>query len=82
LGTGFLTVNALTATPVGLKRAITFKGHQKADGAFLTGLALLTCTSFIRKDKRALAFHLAFLSMAIAHYALTDYDTTTEGANQ
>jgi len=74
LGTGFLAVNALTKTPVGLKQVLSFKEHQKADLGFLAGLSLLSLTSFIRKDKKALGFHLGFLAIAIAHYILTDYN--------
>jgi hypothetical protein len=56
---------------VALKPAISFKDHQKADAVFLTGLSLLTLANFIRKDKRALGFHLSFLGTAVAHYLLT-----------
>ncbi len=73
LGTGFLTMNALSDTPVGINRTISFKGHQKADAAFLTTLSLLTFSNFICKDRKALSFHLSFLSVAITHYILTDY---------
>ncbi|MDB5206119.1 MAG: hypothetical protein JWR72_1194 [Flavisolibacter sp.] len=73
LGTGFTAVNALTDTPVGIKKLIPFTGHQKADLGFLAGLGLLTVAGFIRKDKRALKFHLAFLGIAVTHYLLTDY---------
>jgi hypothetical protein len=37
-------------------------------------MGLLTLTSFIRKDKKALGFHLGFLTLALANYLLTDYD--------
>jgi membrane-bound metal-dependent hydrolase YbcI (DUF457 family) len=73
LGTGFLGVNALTATPVGLKKVISIKAHQKADASFLTALSLLTFSSMINHDKRSLEFHLGFLSLGIAHYLLSDY---------
>ena len=73
LGAGFTIVNALTDTPAGIKHLIPFKGHQKADLGFLAGTSLLTLASFIRKDKKALAFHLSFLALAAANYLLTDY---------
>lgn len=73
LGAGFTLVNALTDTPAGIKKKIPFTGHQKADIGFLAGMSLLTLTSFIRKDKKALGFHLAFLALAAANYILTDY---------
>jgi hypothetical protein len=74
LGAGFLLGNAFTDTPVGLKPVLSFKDHQKTDAAFLVGLAGLTFIQFIRRDKRALAFHLGFLATAVTHYLLTDYD--------
>jgi hypothetical protein len=73
LGAGFLAINALTDTAVGLNRLLSFKQHQKLDLGFLTGLSLLGFSKFIRKDKKALAFHLGFLTLAVAHYVLTDY---------
>lgn len=79
LGAGFTLVNALTDTPAGIKHLIPFKGHQKADLGFLAGLSLLSLTSFIRKDKKALRFHLGFLAIAITHYLLTDYDRKALG---
>ena len=75
LGAGFTLVNALTDTPAGIKHLIPFKGHQKADLGFLVGMSLLSLTSFIRKDKKALGFHLGFLALATANYLLTDYDS-------
>lgn len=74
LGAGFFAVNALTNTPVGIKRVISLKDHQRADAAFLTTLTLLTFTKLMEKDKKALAFHFGMLAMSLAHYALTDYD--------
>ena len=75
LGAGFLTINALTDTAVGLRPTLSFKQHQKLDLGFLAGLTLLSLSTFIRKDKKALTFHLSFLTLAIAHYVLTDYDS-------
>ncbi len=74
LGASFLVGNAFTDTPVGIKPVLSFKHHQKTDLAFIAGLTLLTAASFIRKDKKALSFHLGFLAAAAAHYLLTDYD--------
>lgn len=74
LGAGYTLVNALTNTPAGIKHLIPFKIHQKADIGVLAGLSLLSLASFIRKDKRALGFHLGFLAIAIANYVLTDYN--------
>lgn len=73
LGTGFLAVNALTDTPLGVKRMIPFENHEKADIGFLAGLSILTFSKPIREDKKALCFHLGMLTMAAANYFLTDY---------
>ena len=73
LGGSFLATNALTDTPVGIQPALSFQSHQKVDAAFLTGAAALTLVDYIRKDKSALTFHLAFLSLTLANYLLTDY---------
>jgi len=78
LGAGFLSVNALTDCGVGIKPVISFKGHQKADGVFLATLSLLTFSDVVRKDKKALRFHLGFLATAISHYVLTDYNSNSK----
>jgi len=73
LGSGFLAVNAVTNTPVGIRRVISMRDHQKADAAFLATFALLTFTKHLSKDKKAFSFHLAMLGLSVAHYLLTDY---------
>lgn len=74
LGSGFLAVNALTNTPVGIRRVITMRDHEKADAAFLVTFTLLTFTKNLSKDKKAFSFHLAMLGLSVAHYLLTDYE--------
>lgn len=74
LGAGYTLVNALTRTPVGVKKVIPLKTHQKGDVGLLAGLALLSFVPFIRNDRKALIFHLCFLGIATLQYALTDYD--------
>jgi glycine/D-amino acid oxidase-like deaminating enzyme/nitrite reductase/ring-hydroxylating ferredoxin subunit len=73
LGVSLVAVNALTDTPVAFKPVISFQAHQKVDAGFLLGLSLLTFSSFIRRDKAALRFHLGFLGAATANFLLTDY---------
>lgn len=75
LGAGFLVINSFTDTPVGLKRVLSFKDHQKADASFLLSLSALAMTKMIRKEKKALYFHVGFLSIAVAHYFLTNYNS-------
>ncbi len=74
LGASFLAGNVLTDTPVGLKPILSFKDHQKTDAAFLAGLAALTFTRMVRKEKKALLFHLGFFAIAVTHYIFTDYN--------
>jgi hypothetical protein len=73
IGAGYTLVNALTKTPVGIKKLIPLKTHQKGDIGLLVGLTLLSAVPFIRKDKKALVFHAAFLGVAVLQYILTDY---------
>lgn len=78
VGVPFLGVNALTDTPVAVKRRISFKNHQRLDASALLGLGALTLAPFVRKDKKALAFHLGFLALAVTNFFLTDYDALPE----
>ena len=73
LGTAFTGVNAVTNTPVGLTNTLSMKSHQKADATFLATLATMTFSHLIKDQKKALAFHLGFLGLALVNYALTDY---------
>lgn len=75
LGAGYLALNALSDTPVGIRRSISMKSHKKSDMALLAGLSLLTLSNFIRKDKKALRFHLALLAVGLAQFILTDYSS-------
>ncbi|RYZ28415.1 MAG: hypothetical protein EOO10_09640 [Chitinophagaceae bacterium] len=77
LGAGYTLVNALTDTKAGIKHLIPFKTHQRVDLGLLAGMSLLSLVSYIRKDKKALGFHLGFLALAVTNYLLTDYDQTS-----
>lgn len=72
----YLVLNAFTNTPAGIKRKVPFKMHKKADAGYLIGQAALTFAPFIRKNRKVLLFHLAFLGLAVANYMLTDYKET------
>jgi len=74
LGAGYTLVNALTDTRAGIKHLIPFKTHQRVDLGLLAGMSLLSLVSYIRKDKKALGFHLGFLALAVTNYLLTDYN--------
>jgi hypothetical protein len=70
----YTAINALTDTPVGLKRLIPMKTHKRIDAVALGGLALMTAAKFIRNDKKALWLHVGFLATALTNFALTDYN--------
>jgi hypothetical protein len=67
-------VNAMTDTPVGLKRVMSFKDHQKADLSLLGGLALLAFSKPIRTHKPSLYFHLGVFAATITQFLLTDFN--------
>jgi hypothetical protein len=74
IGAGYTLINALTKTPVGVRKLIPLKTHQKGDLGLLAGLALLSFAPFIRKDRRALFVNLGILGITALQYALTDYN--------
>jgi hypothetical protein len=69
-----LAYNALTDHPVSIKPIIPYKTHFKTDVVNVAGLALLTLYKGIRKDKKALAFHVALVTLAAANVLLTNWD--------
>jgi hypothetical protein len=71
--------NALTDHPVSAKPLISYKTHGKIDVASVAGLALLTFYSGIRRDKKALSFHIALVSLAVINVFLTDWDAKQIG---
>ena len=77
IGAGYSIINALTDTKAGVKKMIPFDQHKKADIGMLAGITLLSLTSFIRKDKRALNFHLGLLALAGLQFILTDFKATS-----
>jgi len=72
----FMGMNAVTDTPVGLAPLITLQDHKKYDTSFLSAMSMMTFSKPIRKDKKALRFHLGFLSLAILNYMMTDYNAS------
>ena|SRR5690606_2964196 len=75
MGLAMLGLNTLTDTPVGLTKLISVKDHQKADAGMLAGLAAMTASKMVSKDRKGLAFHLGFITLVAAQYLLTDYDS-------
>ncbi len=81
LAANFLVVDALTDTPVGLKKVMSCGTHKKADLATLGTLALMSLAKPFRQDRRALAFHIGLLALTSAQYMLTDYDKNQNCSN-
>jgi hypothetical protein len=74
LGAGVLAINALTNTPVGMKKKMSMTTHKKVDIGLLAGLGLLTAVPYILKEKKSRIFHLVVLGGALASFLLTDYE--------
>ena len=74
LAANFLIVDALTDTPVGIKKVMSCGAHKKADLATLGTLALMAFAKPFREDRKALAFHIGLIALTGAQYMLTDYD--------
>lgn len=72
-GSSLLLLNALTDTPYGLKRAVSFKNHQMVDRLFLSGLLRILFLKSIRQNKKTLWLAVGFFGAGLANYLLTDY---------
>lgn len=77
LGTNLFLYNAITDHPVSVKRLISYDTHHKIDPINVAGLALPTLYKGIRKDKKALAFHIGFVTLAAINVLLTDWNADT-----
>lgn len=82
LAANFLIVDALTDTPVGIKKVMSCGAHKKADLATLGTLAMMTFAKPFREDRKALAFHLGLLALTATQYILTDYDKDSNCASE
>jgi len=74
LGSNILAVNGFTDHGVSLKPLISVKTHETLDVINVALLYGLFGTKMIRKDKKALGFHLGLTALATANVLLTDYD--------
>ena len=74
LGLAVLALNALTKTPVGIKKVLSFKTHQRADQVLLAGQLALSFLPFMR-TKKASWLHFSLLALALGHYLMTDYNS-------
>ncbi|RVT97187.1 hypothetical protein EOD41_19460 [Mucilaginibacter limnophilus] len=73
LSLNLATYNALSDHPVAVKRLIPYHQHHKIDILNVAGLALLTAWKGIRKQKKSLWFHAAFVTLAAANVLLTNW---------
>jgi hypothetical protein len=73
LGINLLAYNVLTEQPRALKKVIPYKTHYLIDVGNVGFLALLTFHTAIRKDKRALGFHLGLVALAAFNILITDW---------
>jgi hypothetical protein len=73
LGGGFLLLNGVTDTPVGIKKELPLEDHQKADAILLAGLTVLPFLNMIKTNRKTLYYTLGFMALAAANYFLTDY---------
>ena len=65
--------SSLTNYPAGLSPLIPYETHRKLDVGNIAGMAADTLYKPIRKQKRAMIFHLVATTIAIASVLLTDW---------
>jgi hypothetical protein len=67
------TYSALTDYPMGIKPVLSYKAHHKIDIGNVAVLAAVTLYDGIKKDKRALPFHIGMVALAMVNVLLTDW---------
>lgn len=73
-----LLYSSLTDYPAGLTPLIPYETHHKLDIVNVAGMAGDTFFKGIRKQKRAIIFHIAATTLALATVLLTDWQATPE----
>ena len=73
-----LAVNALTDTPLGVRRVIPFRTHRVIDLATDPLYALLPLTTGVVREPRARALWLAGGALLAGSVTLTDWDAPTD----
>ena len=74
LGANVMVYSALTDYPAGIIPVISYQQHEKIDYANIGEFAVETLYNGIRKDKRALAFHIGITTLAVITVMLTNWD--------
>jgi hypothetical protein len=70
--------SAFTDYPLALKRIIPFGLHRTMDKRNVSALALATLHPLLRKNNRALYFHISVIAAALLAISLTDWDAAKE----
>jgi hypothetical protein len=73
IGSSILGMNSMTDVKGAAKRMIPLRTHKMADAGVLAATMALTFTDFIRKDKKALSFHVGFMALSLTEFLLTDF---------
>jgi hypothetical protein len=73
LGSNLLAYNMLTDQPLAFKKVIPYRTHYLIDVGNVGLLALLTFHQSIRRDKRALGFHLGLVALAALNILMTNW---------
>lgn len=67
-------LNALTDTPLGLKRIVPLRVHGQLETPFVPSLLLLPWLTGALKQRPARLYFLSFFAVALTNYLLTDYN--------
>ena len=79
MGAGLGVYNALTDHGAAVKPLIPFQTHYKIDYGNLFGIASLALLKTIRKSRKALMFHTAFIAAATVTVVLTNWKAGSSG---
>lgn len=77
-GVNLLANNALTDLPTGVAHVIPLHIHRVIDIAGVTNLVVMTMKKDIRKNKKALLFHLGVTALAALHIVATNWKGNLE----
>jgi hypothetical protein len=70
--------SSLTDYPAGIASLIPYETHRKIDVANIAGMAADTLYKPIRKQKRAMLFHVIATTAALTTFLLTDWKDESE----
>lgn len=68
---------AMTDTPLGVRRALTFRQHGDMDKPLVPSMVLLPYMAGAMRDPRARTYFSLFAAAALAQYLMTDYKART-----